>query len=214
MQSYDILLVDDHPMLRKGVRQLLELEDDLEVVAEACSGEEGLRCANELNPHLVLLDLGMKGMDGLECLQQLKKDQAVTSKVVVYTVSDDGNDVAAALKAGADGYLLKDMEVDKFVEKVREACQGKTVVSESLVGALAENLRSHQPTEGTEQYSSLTRREKAIIKMIAEGLTNKMIAKRLDIAETTVKVHVKNLLKKMNMRSRVEAAVWVVNHNP
>jgi len=117
-----------------------------------------------------------------------------------------------ALKAGADGYLLKDMEPDKFIEKVREACLGKTVVSESLVSALAANLRDSKSIEGEDRFNTLTRRERAIMKMIAEGLTNKMIAKRLDIAETTVKVHVKNLLKKMNMRSRVEAAVWVVNH--
>jgi two-component system nitrate/nitrite response regulator NarL len=199
-------------MLRKGVRELFELEDDLNVVAEASSGEEGLERARELNPDLILLDLGMKGMDGLDCLPLLKKDERVESKVVIYTVSDEGNDVASALKSGADGYLLKDMEADKFIEKVREACQGKTVVSESLVGALAENLRDSKPVESDDRFNTLTRRERAIMKMIAEGLTNKMIANRLDIAETTVKVHVKNLLKKMNMRSRVEAAVWVVNH--
>lgn len=212
MEVYQVLLVDDHPMLRKGVRDLLELEDDLNVVGEASSGEEGLGLARELNPDLILLDLGMKGMDGLDCLPLLKNDENIKSKVVIYTVSDEGSDIAMALKAGADGYLLKDMEPDKFIEKVREACLGKTVVSESLVGALAANLRDAKSIEGEDRFNTLTRRERAIMKMIAEGLTNKMIAKRLDIAETTVKVHVKNLLKKMNMRSRVEAAVWVVNH--
>lgn len=212
MEVYQLLLVDDHPMLRKGVRDLLELEDDLNVIGEASSGEDGLGLARELNPDLILLDLGMKGMDGLDCLPLLKNDENIKSKVVIYTVSDEGSDIAMALKAGADGYLLKDMEPDKFIEKVREACLGKTVVSESLVGALAANLRDAKSIEGEDRFNTLTRRERAIMKMIAEGLTNKMIAKRLDIAETTVKVHVKNLLKKMNMRSRVEAAVWVVNH--
>ena len=212
MEVYQVLLVDDHPMLRKGVRDLLELEDDLNVIGEASSGEDGLGLARELNPDLILLDLGMKGMDGLDCLPLLKNDENIKSKVVIYTVSDEGSDIAMALKAGADGYLLKDMEPDKFIEKVREACLGKTVVSESLVGALAANLRDAKSIEGEDRFNTLTRRERAIMKMIAEGLTNKMIAKRLDIAETTVKVHVKNLLKKMNMRSRVEAAVWVVNH--
>jgi two-component system nitrate/nitrite response regulator NarL len=213
VDSYRLLLIDDHPMLRKGVRQLIDLEDDLEVVAEASSGEEGIAIAKEVAPDLILLDLGMKGMDGMECLPRLKNDDSINAKVVIYTVSNEGNDIASALKHGADGYLLKDMDADSFVQKVREACQGKTVVSESLVGALAENLREHKSVEGEDRYNTLTRRERSIMKMIAEGLTNKMIAKRLDIAETTVKVHVKNLLKKMGMRSRVEAAVWVVNNS-
>ena len=212
MNNYKILLIDDHPLLRKGVRQLLELEDDFDVIGEAGSGEEGIVSAVELNPDLILLDLGMKGMDGLECLQKIKSS-GVPSRVVIYTVSDDGNDIANALKVGADGYLLKDMDTDRFVEKIREACQGKTVVSESLVGVLAENLREGKASGDEDRYSTLTRRERSIMKMLAEGLTNKMIARRLDIAETTVKVHVKNLLKKMKMRSRVEAAVWLVNHS-
>jgi two-component system, NarL family, nitrate/nitrite response regulator NarL len=202
-----ILLVDDHPLLRKGVGQLLELEDGLEVIGEASNGHDAIGLAQELDPDLVLLDLSMRGMDGIETLSAMR-DAGVSAHIVVFTVSDDRADVISALKAGADGYLLKDVEPDVLVASIHQACSGKMVISDQLTEVLASSFRQDNNKQDLNQ---LTRRELQILKYIAEGLSNKLIARKLDIAESTVKVHVKHLLKKLGFRSRVEAAVWMVD---
>ena len=204
-----ILLVDDHPLLRKGVSQLLELEQDLKVIGEASNGADALVLAQDLDPDLILLDLSMRGMDGIETLSALR-DAGVSSHIVVFTVSDDRADVISALKSGADGYLLKDVEPDVLVANIHQACSGKMVLSEQLTEILASSFREDKKEQ---DLSQLTRRELQILKSIAEGLSNKLIARRLDIAESTVKVHVKHLLKKLGFRSRVEAAVWMVDQH-
>jgi len=203
-----VLLVDDHPLLRKGVSQLLELEDDIEVVGEASDGINAVQQALLLDPDLILLDLGMKGMDGIETLEAMREAD-VSARIVVFTVSDDRSDVVAALKSGADGYLLKDTEPDELVNNIRSACSGKMVLSAQLAEVLAMSLREDDKSQGR-NLEALTRREQQILKYIAEGLSNKLIGRKLDIAEATVKVHVKHLMKKLNFRSRVEAAVWLV----
>lgn len=206
-----ILLVDDHPLLRKGIRQLLELEEGIAVVGEAGDGQSAIVMAQELEPDLILLDLSMKGMDGIETLQGMRT-AGVTCRIVVFSVSDDRKDVVMALRAGADGYLLKDMEPEDLMVKVREACEGKMVISEQLTEVLLTAFRDDQSSDH-KLVDTLTRREKQILKMIAEGLSNKMIGRQLEITEATVKVHVKHLLKKLSLRSRVEAAVWVVEND-
>lgn len=203
-----VLLVDDHPLLRKGVSQLLEMEDDIEVIGEASNGEEAVSQALALDPDLVLLDLSMKGMDGIETLSALR-GAGVNCRIVVFTVSDDRTDVISALKSGADGYLLKDVEPDELVDNIRRACAGHMVLSDQLTEALALSFRDEQKIQGPD-LGALTRRELQILKYIAEGLSNKIIGRKLDIAESTVKVHVKHLLKKLGFRSRVEAAIWMV----
>ncbi|HDY82484.1 MAG: two-component system response regulator NarL [Gammaproteobacteria bacterium] len=203
-----VLLVDDHPLLRKGVSQLLELEDDIAVIGEASSGVDAIRQALDLAPDLILLDLSMKGMDGIETLGALR-DAGVDSRIVVFTVSDDRIDVVSALKSGADGYLLKDTEPEALVDNIRQACSGKMVLSEELTEVLALSFRNEREKQGPD-LTLLTRRELQIAKYIAGGLSNKLIGRKLDIAESTVKVHVKHLLKKLGLRSRVEAAVWMV----
>ena len=210
-QQSKIILVDDHPLLRRGIRQLVELEDDMEIIAEANSGEQALELMQQQDPDLILLDLNMKGMDGLETLRAMR-EQGVTARIVVFTVSDDSSDVVTALKSGADGYLLKDMDPDELIDRIREACSGKMVLADKLTELLAMSFRDDRSGENQDIYSRLTRREKEILKMIADGLSNKMIGRQLDIVEATVKVHVKNLLKKLGLRSRVEAAVWMVKH--
>lgn len=202
-----ILLVDDHPLLRKGVSQLLALEEGLKVVGEAANGEQAVQLAQELDPDLILLDLSMRGMDGIETLSAMR-DAGIGSHIVVFTVSDDRADVISALKSGADGYLLKDMEPDELVASIHQACSGKMVLSDQLTEVLASSFREQKSERNLDQ---LTRRELQILKSIAEGLSNKLIGRRLDIAESTVKVHVKHLLKKLGFRSRVEAAVWMVD---
>ncbi|WP_281688383.1 two-component system response regulator NarL [Pseudomonas citronellolis] len=203
-----ILLVDDHPMMRRGVIQLLEFEDDLCVVGEAGSGEEALRLAAELDPDMILLDLNMKGMNGLETLRALREN-GVDARIVVFTVSDDRGDVISVLRAGADGYLLKDMEPERLLEHIRQAATGQLSVSPQLTQVLAQALRGD---EHPKRLEDLTDRERQILRQLAQGFSNKMIARKLDITEGTVKVHVKRVLHKLGMRSRVEAAVWAVEN--
>ncbi|MFD2189343.1 two-component system response regulator NarL [Pistricoccus aurantiacus] len=204
-----LMIIDDHPLLRRGVAQLLELEDDLKLLAETGDPEEGLRLAAELDPDMILLDLNMPGMNGIETLKRLREVD-FAGRVVMFTVSDHEEDVVAALRAGADGYLLKDMDPDEMVRQIRQAGLGRMVISESLTALLAEALRNQRSKPVAPDVHSLTQREREILRELAGGLSNKLIARKLDITEGTVKVHVKHLLKKLNLRSRVEAAVWAV----
>ncbi|WP_372738345.1 two-component system response regulator NarL [Neptunomonas sp.] len=203
-----ILLIDDHPLLRKGVKQLIELDDELRVIAEASNAIDGIKAAKETEPDLILLDLNMPNINGIEALKMLR-DEEVSSRIIVFTVSDNEEDVVAALKAGADGYLLKDMEPEELLVSLHQAALGKVVISDKLTTLLAQALQSGRSSNKSD-ISSLTPREKQIIKLIAGGLPNKLIARKLNITEGTVKVHVKHLLKKLRLRSRVEVAVWAV----
>ncbi|ENR9710303.1 two-component system response regulator NarL [Providencia stuartii] len=203
-----ILLIDDHPMLRNGVKQLISLEPSLLVIGEAGDGATGIKIAEEQDPDLILLDLNMPGMNGFETLDELRK-RKLSGRIILFTVSNYGEDLVSALKRGADGYLLKDMEPEELIVALKEAASGKMVVSPALTSVLAESLRDNRP-QTENNLLSLTPRETNILELIAQGLSNKMIARKLDIAESTVKVHVKHLLKKLNLKSRVEAAVWVL----
>lgn len=205
-----ILMVDDHPLLRKGLKQLIDMEDDIEVVGEASSGQEAIELALSLEPDLITLDLNMQGMDGLETLKRMR-DKHVDARIIMLTVSDNDEDVVEAIRNGADGYLLKDMDPEDIIEKLKEATIGKMVMSPKLTEVLATALRKPEKP-GSRALASLTSREYEILKLIAKGMSNKLIARELDISDGTVKVHVKHFLKKLNLRSRVEAAVWMVNH--
>ncbi|HII3285239.1 TPA: two-component system response regulator NarL [Enterobacter roggenkampii] len=197
-----ILLIDDHPMLRTGVKQLVSMAPDITVVGEASNGEQGIELAESLDP-----DLNMPGMNGLETLDKLR-EKSLSGRIVVFSVSNHEEDVVTALKRGADGYLLKDMEPEDLLKALQQAAAGEMVLSEALTPVLAASLRANRATSDRD-VSQLTPRERDILKLIAQGLPNKMIARRLDITESTVKVHVKHMLKKMKLKSRVEAAVWV-----
>lgn len=203
-----ILLIDDHPLLRKGVKQLIDLSPTMQVIGEACNAQDGVKVAVELEPDLVLLDLNMPNINGIETLKMLREEE-VTSRIIVFTVSDNEEDVVAALKAGADGYLLKDMEPEDLITNLEQAANGTVVISPRLATLLAQALQSNKSVDKVD-LSSLTPREKQIIKLIANGMANKVIARKLSITEGTVKVHVKHLLKKLRLRSRVEVAVWAV----
>ncbi|SFX75221.1 two component transcriptional regulator, LuxR family [Marinospirillum alkaliphilum DSM 21637] len=204
-----VLLIDDHPLLRRGIIQLLEMEPDLVLAGEASNALDGVQLAVELDPDLILLDLNMPDINGIETLKLLRAEK-ISSRIVIFTVSDHEEDVVAAIKAGADGYLLKDMEPEDLVSQLRQAALGRMAISEKLTSLLAEALRNQRSKPAGPDISSLTAREMQILRQVAEGLSNKMVARRLDISEGTVKVHVKNLLKKLNLRSRVEVAVWAV----
>lgn len=208
--STRIMLVDDHPMLRRGLSDLLSMEDDLLPVAQAGSGQEAVELALAHELDLILLDLNMPGMDGIETIRALR-NAGVDARIVIFSVSDDHENVLEALREGADGYLLKDMEPEELIEQIRLAAQGKLALSSELTQVLAQAIRGR--SSNTQAHPSmLTKREKDVLKLIAKGHSNKMIARHLDIAEGTVKVHVKRLLNKLGMRSRTEAAVWVVEN--
>ena len=203
-----ILVIDDHPLFRKGVTQLIAMAPHLELVGEASNGVQGVAKAKELDPDLVLLDLHMAGMDGIETLKAIR-DAGLDCRVVILTVSDSADDLVAAIRAGADGYLIKDMEPEDLLGAIDQALNGQTVIGERLSGMLARAIRDETSAKQRDA-AALTDREKEILKGLAQGLSNKLIARELAIAEATVKVHVKSLLKKLGFRSRLEAAVWAV----
>lgn len=206
-----IITIDDHPLFRKGLAQLLEMGDDLQLVGEAASGREGIVLAKELNPNLILLDLNMAEMDGIETLKQLKNEN-LDAQIIMLTVSDNEEDLVAAIRAGADGYLLKDMEPEDTLEFINKAINGEMVISNRLTSLLAHALKSESTIPDSASQAGLTERELEIVKLIAEGNSNKIIARKLDIVESTVKVHVKHALKKLKLKSRVEIAVWATNN--
>ncbi|AFL76062.1 two-component system response regulator NarL [Thiocystis violascens] len=205
-----VLVIDDHPLFRKGVADLIAMEPSLRLVGEASDGRTGLDLAHALRPDLILLDLNMKVMDGIETLRHLRADDGLDARVVMLTVSDTESDVLAALRAGADGYLLKDMEPKAILEMLRSAMHGRLAISTQLTELLARALRD-SPLPRDPDAAGLTPREREILDLIAQGWSNKLIARELDLAVGTVKVHVKHLLKKLGLKSRVEAAVWAVN---
>ncbi|QLG87753.1 two-component system response regulator NarL [Chitinibacter bivalviorum] len=210
-ESYRIVVIDDHPLFRKGVVQLLGLNPQFEVVGEAAGGVEGVKIVADTQPDLVILDLNMKDMDGIATLKEIKLLD-LDSKVVMLTVSDDSRDLVAAVRAGADGYLLKDMEPEDIVARLSEALDGQMAIPERLGRALAVALREDDTSDRNQQISHLTEREQEILQCLAQGLSNKLIGRQLGIAEGTVKVHVKSLLRKLSFRSRLEAAVWAVEN--
>lgn len=206
--TYTVLIIDDHPLFRKGVVQLIEMAPDFRIAGEYSNGRDGIEAANAIQPDLILLDLNLKDTTGIEVLKSLK-GREIDSRIVMLTVSDHSEDLLAALRAGADGYLLKDMEPEDLLSSIRAAAQGRMTLSERLTGMLALALREEsRPRSASE--AGLTDQESKILEQIAAGRSNKLIARELGIAEGTVKVHVKHLLKKLNLRSRVEAAVWAV----
>lgn len=205
-----VIIIDDHPLFRKGVADLVAMEPALRLVGEAADGESGVRLAQSVEPDLILLDLNLKGgIDGVATLQRLRAAD-LDARIVMLTVSDDEEDVIAALRAGADGYLLKDMEPEDILESLRRATRGRLVISEQLTELLARALRE-EPRPARIEDVGLTPREEEILGLIAKGFSNKLIARDLDLSVGTVKVHVKHLLKKLHLRTRVEAAVWAVN---
>jgi len=210
-----VLLIDDHALVRKGIEELLQSRG-VQVVASVGSGEEGVRRALELPADLILLDVKMPGMTGIDTLKQLRAS-GVSAPVVMLTMSREDADLSAALRAGARGYLLKDIEPEELVPALEAVVQGDNVVAHELVGTLARLVGSNagpQPAarRPAAPFAELTPRELEILGCIADGSSNKMIARALDITDGTVKLHVKAILRKLGMRSRVEAAVAAVEH--
>ncbi len=211
--SLHVLLIDDHTLFRVGLESLLESRG-IEIVASVGSGQECLRLVEELNPDIVLLDMRMPGIDGLGVLKLLRQND-LALPIVMLTTSAEESDLLESLREGAQGYLLKDMEPDKLVLALRDIVSGKTVVAPDLAPILARAVQGkiHEKKEPVSTpFSDLTPRETEILGLLAEGQSNKVIARNLGISDGTVKLHVKAILRKLEVHSRVEAAVMAVEY--
>ena len=204
-----VLIIDDHALFRVGLQGLLE-QRGIEVADAVASGIEGIQRAGELKPDIILLDLRMPDMGGLEVLQKLRENDS-TIPVVMLTTSNEESDLIKSLRSGAQGYLLKDMEPDELVSALRDIENGKNVVAQDLTDTLARMVQGDTKVvdEGG-PFSELTPREMEILCLLAEGQSNKLIARNLGISDGTVKLHVKAILRKLGIHSRVEAAVIAV----
>lgn len=209
--SLNVILIDDHTLFREGLQGLLSRRN-INILAAVGNGQEGLRLATELKPDVILLDMRMPEMDGMDVLRQLRKN-GFTNPVAMLTTSSDERDLVESLRSGAQGYLLKDMEPDQLVLALRDIVAGKTVVAPDLAPVLARVVQGDSITAVDENpFSKLTPRENEILALLAEGQSNKVIARNLGISDGTVKLHVKSILRKLGVHSRVEAAVMAVEH--
>ena len=203
-----VLLVDDHALFRSGIKLLLQRHEDFEVIGEASDGIEGVKRAKALKPDIVLLDLHMPGLSGLDAIQ-LIRDEVPSCHIILLTVSEDSEDLTTALKNGAAGYLLKNIDADFFLDAIRRAMQGDSVISNEMTAKLVANLRRGSVSP-PEEVAKLTPRECDILAQVATGLSNKEIARELDLAESTVKIHLQSILKKLHLSNRVQAAIYAV----
>lgn len=207
-----VLLVDDHTLFRSGIKSLLQRNDDFEVVGEAGDGLEGIKRVRSLHPDVALFDLHMPGVSGLEAIKVIAEEMPAVH-VLMLTVSEDSQDLMDALRAGACGYLLKNIETDTLIDAIRRAAQGESVVSQQMTAKLIQGVRNPPRMDNAlierERFSP---RERDILDSLAHGESNKEIARRLNLAESTVKIHVQNIFKKLGMTSRVQVALYAVEH--
>ncbi len=204
-----VIMIDDHALFRGGLQGLLE-QRNIEVIAAIADGDEGIRLAQEEKPDVILLDLRMPDNSGLDILSKIR-DNNIDIPVTILTTSNEEQDLREALKRGAQGYLLKDMEPDELVGALRDIVKGKNVVAQNMTDVLT-RMAQGKPTESKTDsaFADLTPRETEILSLLAEGQSNKVIARNLGISDGTVKLHVKAILRKLKIHSRVEAAVIAV----
>lgn len=208
-----VMIVDDHALMREGLKQILELEDDISVIAQAADGEEAILRAIEFNPDVVLLDINMPKLNGIETLRRFK-DLGIKTKVIILTIHEDKQYILETLKIGANGYILKDSDADSLIKGIRQVSMGKKYIQPSV-----EDLVKVSPkfddchNEGIEKINLLTKREYEVLTLIAEGLNNKDIADKLYISGKTVKNHVSNIFKKLGLNDRVQATIFSYKNN-
>lgn len=203
-----VAVIDDHTLFRRGLIALLAREPEFSVVAEAADGFEGIKAVAATQPDVVLLDLNMPGISGVEAIGAIRKE-APAAQIVMLTVSEDAQNLLAALRGGASGYLLKNIDSEFLVAAIRRAADGDSVISPEMTGKLVEEVRGNVKPAPDDILSA---REREILAHIARGMSNKEIARELDVAESTVKIHVQHILRKLNLASRVQAALWAVEN--
>ena len=211
MSHIKIALIDDHTLFRSGIKALLSRQNDFEVIGEAADGLSGVKLVAQTRPDIVLLDLDMPVMNGREALAQILSAHPEQT-VVMLTVSEDSDDLTECMRLGARGFLLKNINAEFLVDAIKKAANGDNVFSPEMTARLVQSLISPAAPPKNNALSSLTPRELEILGYLAAGHSNKVIARRLDLAESTIKVHVQNILRKLELSSRVQAAVYAVQH--
>ncbi|MET9321482.1 response regulator transcription factor [Streptomyces sp. NPDC003038] len=203
-----VLLVDDHQVVRRGLRTFLEVQEDIEVVGEASDGEEGVARAEELRPDVILMDIKMPGTDGIEALRRLR-ELVNPARVLIVTSFTEQRTVVPALRAGAAGYVYKDIDPDALAGAIRSVHAGHVLLQPEVAVALL-TQDDQNPSPG--RSGSLTDREREVLSLIADGRSNREIARLLVLSEKTVKTHVSNILMKLDLADRTQAALWAVRH--
>ncbi|MEU6460130.1 response regulator transcription factor [Streptomyces sp. NPDC047065] len=203
-----VLLVDDHQVVRRGLRTFLEVQDDIVVVGEAADGAEGVDRAQELKPDVILMDVKMPGMDGVDALRRLREMEN-HARVLVVTSFTEQRTVVPALRAGAAGYVYKDVDPEALAGAIRSVHAGHILLQPEVAGAL---LSQDEGNSGQGRGGSLTEREREVLGLIADGRSNREIARALVLSEKTVKTHVSNILMKLDLADRTQAALWAVRH--
>jgi DNA-binding NarL/FixJ family response regulator len=206
-----VLIVDDHELFRRGLEQVLSEEGDLEIVGEAGDGLEAIERSNDLQPDVILMDVRMPGVGGIEATRRIRNAQPST-KVVMLTVSEDEEDLFAAVRAGATGYLLKEVSIDEVAGAVRAVARGQALITPSMATKLIVEFNGLSRRLDAQHGNAprLTDREIEVLRLVAKGMAKKEIAAELVIAENTVKNHVRNILEKLQLKSRMEAAMYAV----
>ena len=208
MRNIEIIIADDHKMIREGIRQLLELDGEITVIAEADDGVQCMEILKEKKPDVLLLDINMPNMNGLEVLRELK-EKGMEQKVLILTIHNEVEYLLKAVEIGVNGYVLKDSNSDVLKKAIITVCQGEEYIQSSLIPYLKMSLDKKKQ----KQPDDLTRREVEVLKLLARGLFNKEIADTLSISEKTVKNHVSSIFKKINVSDRTQAAVYAIKNN-
>jgi len=213
MDKIRVLIADDHAMVRQGLKQILELEEDMVVIAQAPNGEEAIKLAKDHHPDVILMDINMPGMNGLQAIKEMKLGNLL-SRVIVLTIHEDREYLFKTLQMGAEGYVLKDADPDVLIEAIRSVNRGQSYIQANMTKELVKEFNRVTLNEkGKSEENTLTARELEVLELIAEGMINKEIAKRLYISEKTVKNHVSNIFRKLNVSDRTQAAIYAFKHN-
>lgn len=208
-----VLIIDDHTLFRSGIKLLLERQQGFEVAGEAADGLDGAKHAKKLRPDVILLDLHMPGTGGLAAIPLLL-EELPQARIIMLTVSEDADDLLDALHAGACGYLLKNIDTDFLLDSIRRAASGESVMSPQMAARVADAIRKpkNMNSSAASDAVEFSPREREVLLWLARGASNKEIARALDMAESTVKIHVQGILRKLNLSSRVQAAIYAVEH--
>jgi len=207
-----ILIADDHALMRQGLKQLLELEDDITVIGDAVDGLDVLDKVSSLQPDLVLLDINMPNMNGIQALRKIK-EQGLDTKIIMLTIHDEREYLLETINLGADGYVLKDADANSLVNAIRTVDGGTNYIHPTLASELVRAYKRKDEEPEESKRSNLTRREFEVLCLIADGNNNKEIADKLFISEKTVKNHVSNIFKKIHVNDRTQAAIYAIKNN-
>lgn len=218
MNSIRVLLVDDHVIFRRGLKTVLTEFEDIIVLGEAEDGLQAIQESRKLKPDLILMDINMPGMDGLEALERIRRENP-SIPIVMLTVSEETNDLFSAIKKGAKGYVLKNITPDELHQKLIALQKGEAPISGIIATKIIQEFQQNEPTgdkptesQTNQLYEGLSQRENEVLIMVAQGLTNQEIANRLYITESTVKTHLRVILEKLQLKNRVQAAVYAAEH--